>query len=159
MGFFPQHLQSGQCDPPQSLPILLPPAPNIKENKTKIQDKRAVCPLRHLSYEFTVPRHPKVGPHRRCRTPGRAEGTTPALGSSKTPSKGGRQTPIRETRRSRSVHRLPSCPSHYVGSWRGRKQSTKYSQVLFKEQAQLVEMLCCKYNRCKALLLIKKVFM
>lgn len=49
-------------------------------------------------------------------------------------------------------------PSHYLGSRRGRKQSVTSSQELFKEQAQLVEMLCCKYNRCKALLLIKKVF-
>lgn len=88
-----------------------------------------------------------------CRALGAAEGTPTALGRSEIPSGGGRQAAIRETRKSRSVCRHPSCPSHYVGPW-----LVISSQELFKEQTQMVEMLCCKYNRCKALLLIKKAF-
>lgn len=52
----------------------------------------------------------------------------------------------------------PLLPQSLRGIEIGHQQAAKRSQGLFKEQTQLVEMLCCKYSRCKALLLIKKVF-
>lgn len=126
------------------------------DNEIKFQAERGTCPQRYW--------------RRRCRcatrwvpaalrSPGqsRRKHKQPWEGA-RFPAEQGDRLQLGEQEGAGLAAAAPLLPQSLRGMETGHQQAAERSRGLLKEQTQLVEMLGCKYSRCKALLLIKKVF-